>query len=78
MKPPELEKLICGECRHSVFRCICAGPKKANAITVRVFTEDDVREGYERLEAGEPLAALDFFRELLDEERSRHPIMRRA
>lgn len=61
-----LIKIICDRCRWPISRCVCGGRMKDHAIQVRVFEERDVREAFEKLDAGEPLAALDQLRELLD------------
>lgn len=61
----ELVKVICRDCRRSIHKCVCRGPMKERAMQVRVFEERDVRRAFERLDAGEPLAALDVLRELL-------------
>lgn len=77
MARQELSKLICSECGKAMAHCVCESPAKQRAVMVRVFTEAEVREAAERLDAGEPLAALDYLRELLDGGKQREPTRRR-
>lgn len=65
---PDLIKVICKRCRRSIHKCVCGGRMRENAIQVRVFEEDAVRKGFDMLDAGEPMAAFDYFRDLLDGE----------
>lgn len=77
---PKLVKTICDRCRWPITKCVCGARMKEHAIQVTVFEERDVRAAFEKLDAGEPLAALDHLRDMLavtGEKREHRPPRRR-
>lgn len=74
-----LTKVICRRCRRSIHKCVCGGRMRENAVEVRVFEENDVREAFDMLNVGEPLLALEKLRGLLeDKDKEKKPVRRRV
>lgn len=74
MERPELELMVCGNCRQRATRCICegAGNKtranlsgKKNWRMVRVFTEEEIRPALEALRVYRKEQALEHLEALL-------------